>query len=132
MVTLLNEETYSDKDMIMKLLDELKRRNPDILSVILTNREGLEIASDIGSGEDALLLSAMIASLYAMGEKTVAQMKRGPFSKLIVSGENGSILILGEPQHDIVIGLTLREKANLGLALIETKRILSRVIDLLK
>ncbi|MGQ4832851.1 MAG: roadblock/LC7 domain-containing protein [Candidatus Asgardarchaeia archaeon] len=127
-----NEEVYSDKETLKKLFDELKRRDPDILSVILTNREGLEIASDVESGEDALLLSAMIASLYAMGEKTVTQMNRGPFSKLIVSGENASVLILGDSKSDLVIGLTLREQSNLGLALIEAKRAMARVTKLLK
>jgi len=111
---------------------EMKRRDPDIVSIILANREGLEIASDLESGEDSLLLSAMIASLYAMGVKTVAQMNRGPFSKLIISGENGSVLIVGDKDSDIVMGLILRDQANLGLALIEVKRAFGRILKQLK
>ena len=131
-VTVLSGSASSDKDVLKKVLMEMKRRDPDIVSIILANREGLEIASDLESGEDSLLLSAMIASLYAMGVKTVAQMNRGPFSKLIISGENGSVLIVGDKDSDIVMGLILRDQANLGLALIEVKRAFGRILKQLK
>lgn len=75
------------------LLFDLQKANPTIKGIILFSVEGLPIASTISKELNKSQLSALSATLLAVGKRGNTEMKNGEFNHLYIKGSNGGVLI---------------------------------------
>ena len=95
------------------LLKELANTSP-ILGGAILSIEGLPLVSYFHSGNDAVIISAMVAGIHSAGEQTVRELRQGDLKSIIVQGEYGTTLILTIPDG-YLITITAPENAKLGL-----------------
>ena len=107
-------------DLLKGLLKELANTSP-ILGGAILSIEGLPLVSYFHSGNDAVIISAMVAGIHSAGEQTVRELRQGDLKSIIVQGEYGTTLILAIPDG-YLITITAPENAKLGLIFNDAKR----------
>ena len=91
------------------VLKRLLASNRDITLAIITSMEGLPIFSILPRGYDETVISAMVATLLSLSERTVIEMDIGLFKQIYIKGNNGYILAVeAEPA---VLAVSTTEKA---------------------
>ena len=122
-----------EKNITEKLETVLKRilaSNRDITIVIVTSMEGLPILSILPRGYDETRISAMVATLLSLSERTVVDMEIGVFKQIFIKGIDGYLLIFdAEPA---VLAVSTTEKAKLGLVFLECERASREISKILK
>lgn len=92
--------------------------------------EGLPIFSIVPRGYDDTVISAMVATLLSLSERTVIEMDIGRFKQIYIKGNNGYILAVeAEPA---VLAVSTTEKAKLGLIFLECERASYEISKILK
>ncbi|MCD6484338.1 MAG: roadblock/LC7 domain-containing protein [Candidatus Odinarchaeota archaeon] len=120
----------TNNDKIKKILKKLKENNPDLESVVLSGPDGIVIDAILPSDEDPLLMSALVASILMMSKKSVEKVKKGLLKRVLIEGEEGSILVI-QTKNNSILGCVLKKKAKIGLAMIELKRAADKIDEIL-
>ncbi|MFX1414514.1 MAG: roadblock/LC7 domain-containing protein [Promethearchaeota archaeon] len=87
----------------------LQNANPAIKGVILLSVEGLPISSTVPRDLDKAQLSALSATILALGKKKNSEMNNGEFNHLYIEGSNGGILIFQLSKFEVLVLLTYEE-----------------------
>ena len=86
----------SDMKEIEKKISIILRRvagEVNLHTLALVTKEGRRIAYYSQMNVDADLLSAMVASILAMGEQTIRQMQQGELGEIVVRGTEGYTIV---------------------------------------
>ncbi|MHA1577127.1 MAG: roadblock/LC7 domain-containing protein [Candidatus Thorarchaeota archaeon] len=102
------------------LLKELNRRSP-ILGAAIFSIEGLPLVSHFHAGVEEVSVAAMVASIQAVGEQTVRELKQGELKSIIIQGTQGTTLTVSMP-GDYLFTVTAPENAKLGLIFNDAKK----------
>ena len=125
--------SFNENNTIKKLESVLKRlltSNRDITLAIITSVEGLPIFSILPRGYDETVISAMVATLLSLSERTVIEIDIGKFKQIYIKGNHGYILAVeAEPA---VLAVSTTEKAKLGLVFLECERASYEISKILK
>lgn len=113
------------------LLKAMEDADPDIESSAVVRTDGLVMASALPKNADEGLIAAMSAALLNIGNRAVVELARGELDKVIVSGTKGDIILRGVGSEAVLSAIT-KPGANLGLLLVEMKRIGDRIMSVLK
>ena len=125
----MNKENNKTKKL-EAVLRGLLVSNRDITLAIITSMEGLPIFSILPRGYDETVISAMIATLLSLSERTVIEMEIGLFKQIYVKGNHGYILAVeAEPA---VLAVSTTEKVKLGLVFLECERVSYEISKILK
>lgn len=116
---------------IQAVLEKLKGLNDMIESVIVASSDGLPVASLVESKEEEERLSAMTATLLALGERVSEELGIGAMNELIVTGDKRDIIVRSVGK-DIVLAATVKKPAKIGLILYDTKRAVKQIENLFK
>lgn len=73
-------------------------------TLALVTKEGRRIAYYSTMHVDADLLSAMVASILAMGEQTIKQMQQGELGEIVVRGTEGYTIVSCAGEGFLMIG----------------------------
>ncbi|TKJ24154.1 MAG: hypothetical protein CEE43_00290 [Promethearchaeota archaeon Loki_b32] len=126
--TMVEEKNITEK--LETVLKRLLASNRDITIVIVTTMEGLPILSILPRGYDETRISAMVATLLSLSERTVVDMEIGVFKQIFIKGVDGYLLIFdAEPA---VLAVSTTEKAKLGLVFLECERASHKISKILK
>jgi len=99
---------------VNKLLCSLQDANSAIKAVILLSVEGLPIASTLPRELNEAQLSALSATILALGRKGNSEMNNGEFNHLYIEGSTGGILLFLLSKFEILVLLT-NENPNLEM-----------------
>ncbi|MFW9830013.1 MAG: roadblock/LC7 domain-containing protein [Candidatus Thorarchaeota archaeon] len=122
-----------ENDTLAKLeaiLKKLLSRNRDILLAIVTTMEGLPIISLLPRGYNETRISAMVATLLSLSERTVVDMDIGEFNQIFIKGNDGYLLVF--EANPAILAVSTTENAKLGLIFFECERILQEISKILK
>jgi len=123
-------EESSTIEKLEVILKKLLASNRDITIAVITSMEGLPILSVLPRGYDETRISAMVATLLSLSERTVIDMEIGIFKQIFIKGDDGYLLIFeAEPA---VLAVSTTEKAKLGLIFFECERISYEISKILK
>ncbi|MFX1430781.1 MAG: roadblock/LC7 domain-containing protein [Promethearchaeota archaeon] len=125
----MTKEKYSPEEL-ERILKRLLRSNPEITFAIVTSIEGLPIFSILPRGYDETRLSAMVATLLSLSERTVVDMEIGLFKQIFIKGIEGYLLIFDA--EEAVLAVSTTEKAKLGLVFLECERASHEISKVLK
>jgi predicted regulator of Ras-like GTPase activity (Roadblock/LC7/MglB family) len=122
-----------EDDITTKLEVVLKRvlaSNREIALALITTMEGLPILSILPRGYNETRLSAMVATLLSLSERSVVDMDIGIFKQIFIKGLDGYLLIFNSEQAVLAVSTT--EKAKLGLVFLECERASHDISKILK
>ena len=97
---------------VEKFLFSLQKSNAAIKAVILLSVEGLPIASTLSRDINKSQLSALSATILAVGKRGNTEMENGEFNHLYIKGSKGGILVFQLSKFEVVVLLT---KKNVNL-----------------
>ena len=97
---------------VEKFLFSLQNTNSAIKAIILLSVEGLPIASTLPRDINKSQLSALSATILAVGKRGNTEMANGEFNHLYIKGSKGGVLVFQLSKFEVVVVLT-KENVNL-------------------
>jgi predicted regulator of Ras-like GTPase activity (Roadblock/LC7/MglB family) len=95
------------------ILKKLIASNTELTMATITTIEGLPILSVLPRKSNETIVSAMVATLLSLSERTVAEMEIGIFNQLSIQGVDGSLLVFDA--EVAVFAVSTTPKTQLGL-----------------
>jgi len=117
-------------ERIQSILNEICTGNPDVTGAAVISEEGLLIASALPAGIDKQRVSAVFAALQSIAERVAEQIGLGKITRMVVFAEGGGALICSGEKASLVV--FIRQKANLGLVLMDASDAYEKLSELLK
>ncbi|MFX0007878.1 MAG: roadblock/LC7 domain-containing protein [Promethearchaeota archaeon] len=112
------------------VLKKLLASSREIKLAIISTMEGLPIFSILPREYNETRLSAMVATLLSLSERSVVDMEIGIFEQIFIKGLDGYLLIFNSEQAVLAVSAT--EKAKLGLVFLECERASHNISTILK
>lgn len=97
---------------VEEFLFSLQKTNTAIKAVILLSIEGLPIASTLPRDVNKSQLSALSATILAVGKRGNTEMDNGEFNHLYIKGSKGGVLAFQLSKFEVLVVLT-KENVNL-------------------
>ena len=113
--------TKSRTQLIVDRLLELQSSSPDIEASAVVSVDGLPIASALPQGVEEDRVSAMSAAMLSLGERIANELGRGALAQVYIKGEKGYVVLMSVGEEAVLTALA-RERAKLGLILLEMRR----------
>lgn len=111
----------SKSDQLAKILKTLSTTTPDVEGAAVIDNDGLMIASALSSDLDEDSVAAMSAALLGLGERIVAELKRGAFEMVMIRGSAGYTILVRAGEGAVLAALTTKN-AKLGLIFLDVSR----------
>jgi predicted regulator of Ras-like GTPase activity (Roadblock/LC7/MglB family) len=103
----------------------------DVQGVALVNPDGLPLASTLPGAMDEERVSAMSAAMLSLGERIGQELARGIIERIYVEGDKGYGILISCGE-DAVLLVLADQKAKQGMLMLEIKRIVSEIKQILK
>ncbi len=126
----MNQETMNEGMKLLKeLLVDLNHKSP-ILGAAIFSVEGLPFVSHFISGVEEVSVAAMVASIQAVGEQTVKELRQGDLKAIIIQGTRGTTLTISIP-NGYLLTITAPDNAKLGLIFNDAKQCARKAADII-
>ena len=117
----MNQNSAADElEPLKALLRNLSHRSP-ILGAAIFSIEGLPFVSHFSSGVEEVSVAAMVASIQAVGEQTVNELRQGELRSIIIQGTRGTTLTVSVTKG-YLLTVTAPDNAKLGLIFNDAKK----------
>jgi predicted regulator of Ras-like GTPase activity (Roadblock/LC7/MglB family) len=93
--------------------------------------DGLIMASALPAGVEEDRVSAMSAAMLSLGERIAGELGRGALDQVYIRGNEGHVLLMSVGEEAVLTLLAL-ENAKLGLVLLDMRRAVDDMAELLK
>ena len=110
-------------DQIKVVLDELQYKS-DILESYVIRKDGLIMTSSNPHVKNHMI-AAMSASLMNIGEKTLNDIGGDKLKRLLITGENLQIIIMGF--STVALVCAVESTANIGMVFLKMKRAVEKI-----
>ena len=121
----------SRTEQMVERLRQLQSSALDIEASAVVSVDGLIMASALPDDVEEDRVSAMSAAMLSLGERISNELGRGDLDEVYVHGDQGYILLMSAGR-DAVLSLLAREKAKLGLVLLEMRRAADDIRELIE
>ncbi len=108
------------EDQIKSILTDLNGRSASIEASALISKDGLVLASALPGQMDEDRVSAMVAALLSLGDRTAAELSCGQLEQTLVTGSHGHILIVHAGPQAVLCSIA-NKTAKLGLLFLDVK-----------
>ena len=118
-------------DMLADVLSELLQESADIVGAGVVGIDGLVYSANVpfkGMEED--MVGAAAAAAYGLSKRGVNQLHRGEFTRTLIQGTEGNIIIVGLNPETLLVVLT-PNAINLGMAFAEVRDATGQLRDIL-
>ena len=120
--------TKSRTQKMVDRLRDLQASSPDVEGSAIVSVDGLSIASALHQEIEEDRVSAMSAAMLSLGERIASELGRGILEQVYIRGENGYVMLMAVGE-EAVLTVMARKEAKLGLILLDMKR---AVVDLVQ
>lgn len=117
-------------EQITEVLNQLKSDDPDIEALAVVSLDGLPIASLLPYGAEEDRIAAMSAAILALGERALAELKKGNLEQAYVKGEFGYVITTGIKNIAALMVVTNKD-AKLGMVMFTIKKGVEEISKLL-
>ncbi|MDP3622667.1 MAG: roadblock/LC7 domain-containing protein [Methanobacteriaceae archaeon] len=114
-------------EQIKRVLDDLQHKS-DIKESYVIRKDGLIMTSS-NPHEKNQRIAAMAASLMNLGEKTLSDVGEDKLKRLLITGENLQIIIMGS--SDVALVGVVGSDANLGMVFLKMKRSVVKIFEII-
>ena len=113
------------------VLQDFVSGTSDVQGVALVTPDGLPLTSTLPGVMDEERVSAMSAAMLSLGERIGQELARGIIERIYVEGDKGYGILISCGE-DAVLLVLADQKAKQGLLMLEIKRIVSEIKQILK
>ncbi len=124
------EKTMINISMLQDTLQNFVSSTPDVQGVALVSPDGLSLSSVLPSQMDEERTAAMSASILSLGERIGGELARGNVERIVVEGEKGYSMLVGCGSEAVLLVLA-NSSAKKGLLFLETKRVVTQIVQLI-
>ena len=124
------EKTMINISMLQDTLQNFVSSTPDVQGVALVSPDGLSLSSVLPSRMDEERTAAMSASILSLGERIGGELARGNVERIVVEGEKGYSMLVGCGSEAVLLVLA-NSSAKKGLLFLETKRVVTQIVQLI-
>lgn len=117
-------------EMLDSILQELNAVSPAVDASAIISFDGLVMASSISSELEEERLAAMAAAMLSLGERATSELNRGDMQQMVIKGAEGFIVLTAATDDAVLVVLT-QSAARIGLTMLDIKRSVKDVKDLL-
>lgn len=117
-------------DKLRTILQNFVSSTTDVQGAALVTPDGLPLAATLPGGMDEERVSAMSAAMLSLGERIGSELARGGIDRIFVEGDSG-YGILTSCSEDAVFLVLANQAAKQGLLMLEIKRAVSELKDML-
>ena len=103
----------------------------DVQGAALVTPDGLPLSSTLPGAMDEERVSAMSAAMLSLGERIGQELARGIIERIYVEGDKGYGILISCGE-DAVLLVLADQKAKQGMLMLEIKRIVSEIKQILK
>ena len=112
-------------------LSELLTESSDIEGAAIVGQDGLVYAANVPMRDlDDEMVGAMSAAILGMSQRSTTQLKRGDYTRTLIQGDDGNIIVAGINDETLLVGLTPKG-INLGMAFMEIRTMVETLNDIL-
>ncbi len=122
--------TKSRTQIMVDRLRDLQASSPDIEASAIVSVDGLTIASALPQDVEEDRVSAMSAAMLSLGERIASELGRGTLDQVYIKGQNGYVVLMAVGEEAVLTALA-REKAKLGLILLDMRRAAEDLVKLI-
>ena len=120
----------SRTQQLIARLQTLQTSTPEIQGAAIVSPDGLSIASVLSPPIEEDRVAAMSATMLSLGERIAEELGRGKLQQVYIKGSQGyALLTAAGPQA--VLTIVARGEARLGLLLLELRKAIADLQDLL-
>lgn len=109
------------QDKIKKILGDFVSSTTSIEAVAVMTRDGIPIASKLGSNVNEERLSAISASLLSLADRAAKDLEQGDLKQVLIDSTEGFILML-KVGDSAVLAVVSQQNSRLGMLLVEAKK----------
>jgi predicted regulator of Ras-like GTPase activity (Roadblock/LC7/MglB family) len=126
-------------DQIEEALRALHREVSGLQASVVVSLEGFVVAAHVPDGNgrrrptgaaDSPQVAAMAASLIALSDRVLAQLKRGAISRILIDGTEGGMIVV-PAGRDAALTAMINSDAKLGLVMLALRRSAAQVSHIL-
>jgi predicted regulator of Ras-like GTPase activity (Roadblock/LC7/MglB family) len=119
-------EKRKELELILQDLEKVG----DVIGSAIIRRDGLIIVSGLPAEVNSKAVAAMAAAMVGTGETASKELNIGGLNQVIVESKNGKLISVGAGEEAVITAL-IREKANMGLVLLEMDKASKKIARLL-
>lgn len=117
----------SRSEQLNEILGRLVKSNPsDIAGAVVVGSDGIVMAAHMGSEANIDRVGAITATMQGVTARVAGELKIGATEEVIVRSAQGYLLIMPVSPL-IVLSITLRQGANLGMVRVEARDAVSAI-----
>lgn len=120
----------SRTQQLIERLRALLESTPEIEGAAIVSADGLSIASVLAPPIEEDRVAAMSAAMLSLGERIAEELGRGKLEQVYIKGSQGYALITACGPN-AVLSIIARGEARLGLLLLELRKVVADLQDLL-
>lgn len=118
--------------ILADMLSQLLAESSEIEGAAVIGIDGLVYSANMPYREmDEDLTGAAAAAIFALGVRSVSQLKRGKLSRVLVQGDDGNIIVTVINKEALFVALTPKA-INLGMAFAEVKNVSAKLAEVLQ
>jgi predicted regulator of Ras-like GTPase activity (Roadblock/LC7/MglB family) len=118
-------------DRLAEALQELLDESADINGAAVVGTDGLVYSVNVPNREmDQDMVGAASAAVLGLSRRSVEQLQRGAFTRTLIQGDDGNIIVSGLTNDTLFVGLT-PQSVNLGMAFAEVRDVTERLLEIL-
>ncbi len=111
---------------IRRIVDQVSASNPDIIGCALVSEDGLPVYSVIPPNIEEDTVSAMSATLYALGERVISDLISGDLKQVYIKGEKGYVVVSSVGELGALTVLA-KSSAKLGFVLMILRQVVTEL-----
>lgn len=119
------------QNQLNEVLDQFEKSMPAIEATALFDLDGLVIASRLQGGVDDQRIGAMAAAILTISNRSGAELERGTIQRVLVEGDNGSMVIMSVGQEIVLVAL-VGKQVKLGILFYECRQCILQIKEIMK
>ena len=123
--------TKRKSDLLAETLAAVLADSADIDGVAIVGLDGLVYSANVPNRDmDEDIVGAAAATILGLSKRGVQQLKRGNYTRTLIQGDDGNIIVAGLDEETLFVGLTAKN-VNLGMAFAEVRDATARIREIL-
>lgn len=124
----LSQGMTTQTEELDAILHKYMAKSSSIEAITVVSPDGLPIAST--SDENEVVIAAMTAASQSLSERVLNELKRGNMKEIMLTGEEGFVVILNAGEN-AVVSFTASDAKNIGLVRVLAKQLAQIISEML-
>ena len=118
------------EEELKQILEEFENVG-DVIGSAVVRRDGLMIVSGLPKETNSKAVAAMAAAIVGTGETASNELNIGQLNQVVIESQKGKLISLGAGP-DAIFTTLVRDRANMGLILMQMERASKKIMRIIQ